>query len=162
MGWCHPHDADGAHEGHAVALVDHGAPGRFRELGYPHDAKPCTLLAAVQAGCDCGWRSPRIAATSARWDPFCVTVSDFDEGRLVRYWRAHVDSELRLGTYDETGPSERLIGQSYANGGEVRVSRGDGYVEVHVEGHSFQGSVHLDVDNAKRMFTAVHRELGEP
>jgi hypothetical protein len=85
------------HEGWPVALQRDEKQGlardeHFRPLSYPLDAEPGLRVDAVQAGCDCGWRSPRRVIPSwwAKWFPFTVEVPDHIENDLRAEWLAHV------------------------------------------------------------------------
>ncbi len=91
MGWNHKHDPDGLHEGFAVAVVNRD--GLFRELCYP-DAEARNDIVVAQAGCDCGWRSPRVPVAASRFRPFVLLLSDADEQRIVQLWERHVEAEL--------------------------------------------------------------------
>ncbi|HLF10108.1 MAG TPA: hypothetical protein VJA26_02750 [Gammaproteobacteria bacterium] len=94
MGWIR--ETSPGHEGFAVALVPRDgcdvASKLYRELDYPTDDVARTDIAAVKAGCECGWRSPNLPflRDAAEWYPFCVTLSEHDEERLRRQWVDHV------------------------------------------------------------------------
>lgn len=89
MGWC---SDTPEHEGYIVGVIEERYGG-FRELRSPdHRELGVISLRAVQVGCDCGWRSARLACPfGTTWAPFTVLVRDpaFDE-RCRRLWLAHV------------------------------------------------------------------------
>lgn len=85
------------HEGFAVGLVDRDGigpcSGLYRELQYPGDDKPRDDVRMVQAGCECGWRSPRRRKLDARWQPFCLDLHQWDEDALLKLWHEHIEQE---------------------------------------------------------------------
>lgn len=96
MGWFssdHP-----GHEGYLVAFVaKRSDSGLVRELGYPEDDEPIPTgrIDFVAVGCECGWRSPRLAAPPrTEWFPHCVELSDerAENGARLIWWE-HVHSE---------------------------------------------------------------------
>lgn len=85
MGWC---DDSGTHEGYIVGLVRDGY--RWRELTSADDADIADLK-MLQIGCDCGWRSPRIAAPHlTNYMPCIVLTSPEFEELAHRLWHEHV------------------------------------------------------------------------
>lgn len=104
MGWFDTDsDPDGRHEGYIVGLVPAiDADGevstwRFRELSSAAGDDPGAIdlpLSTVQAGCDCGWRSPRMQAPHGTvWVPFSVIASEWLEEQCRQRWREHVTRE---------------------------------------------------------------------
>jgi hypothetical protein len=97
MGWlyldCDPH---GVHEGYIVGLK--GSKNHFWKEMYFNDGHEEQLLDAVQAGCDCGWRSRRLMAPhGARWVPNSVMAPEQFEDEVRKLWAAHVEEEARQG-----------------------------------------------------------------
>ena len=92
MGWLN--DNAPGHEGWLVALVrdeEHGLARNdyFRELELC-DTRT-RFVSTMQVGCDCGWRSPRMAAPlGAEWHPFILYVDDATEERCRGLWREHL------------------------------------------------------------------------
>lgn len=78
MGWI---DADHeGHEGYLIGLVEDAGGGglvaeaHMRRLAYPHD-DTARAVAALQVGCDCGWRSARFhTPPGTMWQPFTVEL----------------------------------------------------------------------------------------
>lgn len=112
MGWFRD-DAPG-HEGFCVALVELEArpgSGLLRELSYPADDTPRGPIFDAQAGCDCGWRSPRLTVPSfraAHWRPFTVQLQDEDTERLASLWGEHVELEIAREAVNRRGAGELL------------------------------------------------------
>jgi len=82
------------HEGFPVAYVEVEPGSRaYRELGYPADHVDRADVAMFGAGCECGWRSPRLELGSERrdWVPYIVLLNEDDEARWHALWEAHVD-----------------------------------------------------------------------
>jgi hypothetical protein len=106
MGWFRD---DPRHEGYVVGLVEEtvvlqGAAGEFRttilrELSYHRDQQRDVptdglALAAIQVGCECGWRSPRfLAPLAARWFPHHVDLDGWSDDRARELWGRHYDEE---------------------------------------------------------------------
>ena len=110
MGWVYEDVDSVQHEGYVVGLVhSHRADGTeivgmYRELAYPLDDGRGVPVMRLQAGCDCGWRSPHWQPRGwwsrsperwrkATWSPYSVIASDDDEERACELWRAHVAAE---------------------------------------------------------------------
>ena len=106
MGWFYT-DVEG-HEGYVIGLRRGEGLARnclYRELGYPEDDKE-TAVHAVQAGCDCGWRSPRFQIT-ARWFPFVVDTDEDTEATLKDLWEAHIHNDVRRWwKWNQTDPQQ--------------------------------------------------------
>lgn len=96
------------HEGYVVALTYRTLDGRrctelFTELHYPDKGtyEP-EAIARIQAGCNCGWRSPYLVPergifrgeTSVhrlpRYTPCSAWVTEADEDRCEALWDEHV------------------------------------------------------------------------
>lgn len=96
MGWLYEDLA--GHEGWGVALTLDEKRGLarnefMRELGPPEEKGH---VHAIQAGCDCGWRSERMLPTySAQWFPFVLEVDETTEARLQALWREHIETVRR-------------------------------------------------------------------
>lgn len=83
MGWF---NADAPyHEGYPVACIENGA-GSFDEL---RREDPAQSVTHVQAGCDCGWRSPRLRVTPTEWNGILM-ADEYARERLSRLWEEHV------------------------------------------------------------------------
>lgn len=91
------------HEGYAVALIERESVSKgsrlYRELAYPTDSAECRELAAVQAGCECGWRSPYLPYLRERqrayWVPYSLILGEVDEERVYQLWKEHADQAER-------------------------------------------------------------------
>jgi hypothetical protein len=108
MGWLS--DIPG-HEGYLVGLerVEVNGWGQWRELTMrEHDAELDrngeVMVLAVQFGCDCGWRSPRIhPPLGTKWSRSIVLLPSGERGQAFedrcvdKLWKRHVD-EVRLMT----------------------------------------------------------------
>lgn len=93
MGWVREGHPD--HEGFAVGVVAL-EPGSslFRELRFPWDDQPLGGIIALQAACDCGWRSSRFQPRDpAKWYPFAVALSERDDARARELWHEHVERQ---------------------------------------------------------------------
>jgi hypothetical protein len=120
MGWMNVDHPE--HEGWAVALQkdersEFARDGYFRELGYPKDDKDNIRVDAVQAGCDCGWRSARfkVLPGDVEWMPFVALCSPTIEERIHTLWRAHIDGladgredQVRRAVVAAFGPLNRV------------------------------------------------------
>lgn len=96
MGWLN--ESAPGHEGWTIGLqrdVERGLARdlTFRALAPPADHKPGAHIDAIQAGCDCGWRSERIEVRRGEvsWQPFSPAVPGPLEAKLLAAWRVHVD-----------------------------------------------------------------------
>jgi hypothetical protein len=82
------------HEGYPVAYVEMDderarSAGHLREVHYPEEHAEC--IVAVAAGCDCGWRSPRINTREATWFPFVVQLPKHLQDRVDDLVIEHFD-----------------------------------------------------------------------
>lgn len=116
MGWMH--DKIG-HEGYAVALErirDDRGSYDWHEITYGRmcarvDAeqaagRPVTIrVEAVQAGCDCGWRSERLSAPLGTiWTPYIVSfprvVEEQADDAIRALWLEHMATAIDLSSSD--------------------------------------------------------------
>lgn len=93
MGWFR--DSHPGHEGFAVGMVTRDqcnpASGLYRELSYPRDDAQ-RVPERIQAGCDCGWRSPHWKPESgAGYHPYSVGLSERDDERVHDLWNGHLE-----------------------------------------------------------------------
>ena len=119
MGWFRE---DPAHEGYVVGLVEQevthtgvGLDARpvrsryLRELSYVLDKDREVLkgglpVAVFQVACECGWRSRRFRAPSARWYPCSLELYDERlEEAAQALWGEHYDAEQAT-TYGRLTP----------------------------------------------------------
>lgn len=93
MGWLL--DAAPRCEGYLVAVDK--ADGLWEEITY-QKMRPIVKktpgvryrVNTVQVACDCGWRSPRIAAPGGtEWSPYIVTTTKLFEERARDIWLRH-------------------------------------------------------------------------
>lgn len=109
MGW--QDDNQPGHEGYLVGLVRAEGPLAtdwcsvegvgLRRLASRADDQDRADIAAVQVGCDCGWRSARLVPPlGTSWAPFTVQLPRDAHGRAFETaaraaWRRHlVDAEV--------------------------------------------------------------------
>jgi len=78
------------HEGSALASVKDRS-GLSRELTYPADDVKRSDLSAVQAVCECGWRSPYFSAPGAEYIPFMVVLPPHSKAKAETLWQEHID-----------------------------------------------------------------------
>ena len=96
MGWMFSNAPE--HEGYLIGIVQQDEL-RWRELGFDDEARARGRrygipLSMIQVGCDCGWRSPRIAAPfGTYWSPFIVNTREEFEEEMRERWREHVELE---------------------------------------------------------------------
>ena len=80
-------------EGFIVGLVEVVKRLRWRELGqHGGDEGDRSSVDAVQAGCECGWRSRRFLTRYRRdvsYMPYCVFVPEVLEEQLAKLWQSH-------------------------------------------------------------------------
>lgn len=88
------------HEGYVKALVflegTDPASRCYRELGYPLDKDRRDDIQAIQAGCDCGWRSARWRPRpwwnkdeKPGYTPYIAYVSPQDTDQARDLWTKH-------------------------------------------------------------------------
>ena len=92
------------HEGFPVSYVRREKSRRLmRELGHNDlNSVPPSEILLVGAACECGWRSTpfyphRITFEGyayPNWHPHSTGVSQEDEERIIRLWKAHEDAAL--------------------------------------------------------------------
>ena len=108
MGWIN--DSAPGHEGYLIGIVPALNPDdtlRYRELCLATDAdRDNVILRHVQVGCDCGWRSPRLAApSSTRWRPSAVEAPLRFEEHARLLWHEHIDLETKREPHADSGIS---------------------------------------------------------
>lgn len=83
------------HEGFLVALTKRSPDDyRWYELGSHPDDQSEVVVQAVQMGCECGWRSPRICAPSGTtWFPSVVCAHQEFEAYMQQFWKEHLELE---------------------------------------------------------------------
>lgn len=88
MGWC---DDSGVHEGFIVGIVPAGICA-WRELSsISEDQRDIADLKMLQVGCDCGWRSARIAAPLHTDYMPCIVLAPPEFEELAhRIWLDHI------------------------------------------------------------------------
>lgn len=95
MGWNHE-DAP-SHEGYVVATVERvDERGRVRE-GFWREVTSDEKRVGVthlQAGCDCGWRSPRFEVWPGVECDGYVYCAEHDRDRARSLWDEHISLEL--------------------------------------------------------------------
>ena len=102
MGWFH--DSAPEHEGFIVALERVGH-SEWREVTYEAmreiveaGDRRLRFPSHVQSACECGWRSPRLAAPfGTRWSPYSVEVPPDFRDACAERWRTHIDVDVLMG-----------------------------------------------------------------
>jgi hypothetical protein len=134
MGW-QSEDAPG-HEGGLIGLVpapgagepgglrrvrDEGSGG-WRELHSPRDDVELENVKMFQAGCTCGWRSPRFRAPAGTsWWPFSLELPELHEDLedlAAELWSQHCRLPDALAARAETRVPRAVVSPTVAAGGD--------------------------------------------